>query len=60
MMGHEHHTGERGGGGGYFVPRPRVTDAVGESLRYAYAETRRVPEEIARILAQLDRPTPQQ
>ncbi|MCD2315611.1 hypothetical protein LQ954_05550 [Sphingomonas sp. IC-11] len=58
MMGHEHHTGERGGGG-YYVPRPRVTDAVGESLRYAYAETRRVPDELARILAQLDRLTTQ-
>jgi hypothetical protein len=54
MMGHEHHTGDRGGGG-YFVPRPRVTDAIGESLRCAYTERRRLPEELARVLDQLDR-----
>lgn len=58
MMGHEHHTGERGGGG-YFVPRPRVTDAIGESLRYAYTERRGLPDELAKILARLDRMTSQ-
>ena len=53
MMEHEHHPGERGGGG-YFVPRPRITDAVGESLQCAYSERRALPAEFAKMLARLD------
>jgi hypothetical protein len=54
MMVHEHHSRQRGDGG-YFVPRPRVTDAIGESLRFAYVERRGLPDELARALARLDR-----
>jgi hypothetical protein len=49
------HRENRHGEGGYFVRRPRVTDALGTSLRVAYGATDPLPEGIARALAKLDR-----
>ncbi|WP_185207683.1 hypothetical protein [Sphingomonas sp. NBWT7] len=42
---------------GYFVRRPRATDALGEALRRAYGDARRSPPELERYLAALDRAT---
>jgi len=54
MMGIEQRD-DRGGGNAYFVPRPRPTDALGESLRCAFGGTRRLPDELSQALEALDR-----
>lgn len=45
-------------GDGYFVRRPRPTDAVGYALRSAYGEAEGLPDEFARALAALDQAKP--
>lgn len=53
MMGHEHHHPKRDGGG-YYVPRPRATDAIGKSLREAFGEGPTLPLEMRRLLSRLN------
>lgn len=57
MMTIEHRENQRGEGG-YFVRRPRVTDALGTSLRVAFGGVDPLPEGIARALARLDKVKP--
>jgi hypothetical protein len=54
MMGHEHHLQDRRDEG-YFVRGPRITDAIGESLRHAYVEVRSMPQDLDHVLAALNR-----
>ena len=56
MMGHEQRPEDRNGGG-YFVRRPRSTDAIGTSLRTAYTDVWNLPEDMAGTLHALDRLT---
>lgn len=56
MMGIEQRDDQRGGGG-YYVRRPRSTDALGTSLRHAFGEASRLPDEMSKSLAALDRAT---
>jgi hypothetical protein len=58
MMGHEHHLHDRGDDA-YFVRGPRITDAIGESLRHAYVEVRGMPQDFDHALAALHRLPPQ-
>ncbi|OWK33497.1 hypothetical protein [Sphingomonas dokdonensis] len=53
MMGHEHHHPKRTTGG-YYVPRPRATDAIGKTLREAFREGETVPGEMHRLLSRLN------
>jgi hypothetical protein len=56
MMGIEQRDDQRGGDA-YFVPRPRATDALGESLRCAFNGGRRLPDDLSKALDALDRIT---
>ena len=56
MMGQNHHRTARDDG--YVVRRPRATDALGDSLRHAFGDPMRLPEDIARVLAKLERAAP--
>lgn len=37
------------------VRRPRATDVIGQALRGTFSEARGLPEDMARMLRQLDR-----
>jgi hypothetical protein len=54
MTAHEHHQHD-GGAEGYFVRYPRDTDAIGESLRYAFNDARSTPDDLKSLVAALYR-----
>ena len=41
--------------GGFVVPRPRVTDAIGGALLRSYAHAASLPHDMRRLLDRLDR-----
>lgn len=43
--------------GGFVVRRPRVTDAIGGALMRSYAHAAALPDDMRRLLDQLDRKT---
>lgn len=55
MMGQNHQQPQPNDG--YLVSRPRVTDALGTSLRHAFGDPIRLPDDIARVLSKLDHAT---
>ncbi|WBH16966.1 hypothetical protein [Sphingomonas radiodurans] len=56
MMATEHRKNLRPADG-YFVRRPRATDAVGHALRNAFGDADDLPEDFAQSLAALDQAT---
>jgi hypothetical protein len=52
MTIHEHHHRE-GGSDGYYVRYPRATDAIGESLRFAFADARSTPDDLKTLVEAL-------
>ncbi|MES3154558.1 hypothetical protein [Sphingomonas faeni] len=45
---------KREGNGHHVVGRPRVTDVIGHTLRGAFEDPHQLPEDMARMLRQLD------